>query len=80
MTRQGAQLLPAQPSAHGVLAGPLPGGVLVPAAVGLVDVGDLGHQRVIGVGVCQQGADGQQHLQHRRSENVGTSEASSPHP
>lgn len=45
----------------GVLPGPLPGGGLVAGAVGLVDVRDLRHQRVIGVGVCEHGANGKEH-------------------
>lgn len=44
----------------GVLAGPLAGGRLVSGAVCLVDVCDLGDERVVGVGVRQHGADGQQ--------------------
>jgi hypothetical protein len=45
---------------NGILAGPLAGRGLVSGSVGLVDVGNLGHQRVVGVGVRQHGADGQQ--------------------
>jgi len=45
----------------GVLPGPLPGGGLVAGAVGLVDVCDLGYQRVVGVRVCEHGADGEEH-------------------
>lgn len=44
----------------GVFPSPLPGRSLVSRPVRLVHVGDLGHKRVIGVGVCQHGADGQQ--------------------
>ena len=36
----------------------LSGGSFVASTVGLVDVGDLGHERIVGVGVCQQRADG----------------------
>lgn len=46
---------------NGVLARPLTSGGFVPGTVGLVDVGDLGHQRIIRVGVCEHRADGQQH-------------------
>ena len=47
---------------HGVLSGPLSGSGLVLGLVRLVDVGDLWHQRIIWVGVGQQGTDGQEHL------------------
>jgi hypothetical protein len=50
---------------HGVLAGPLTGGGLVLGLVILVDVSDLGHERIVGVGVGQQGADREQHLRDR---------------
>ena len=36
---------------HSVLARPLPRGRLVPRAVGLVEVRDVGHERVVGVRV-----------------------------
>ena len=45
----------------GVLPGPLPGGGLVAGAVGLVDMCDLGNEGVVGVGVCEHGADGEEH-------------------
>ena len=45
----------------GVLPGPLPGGGLVTRTVGLVDVCDIGYERVVGVGVCEHGADGEEH-------------------
>ena len=45
----------------GVLPGPLPGGGLVASAVGLVDMCDLGDEGVVGVGVCEHGADGEEH-------------------
>ncbi len=41
-------------------------GLLIPLPVGLVDVRDLRHERVVWVGVRQQGADGQQHLRRAR--------------
>ena len=47
---------------HGVLASPLAGRGLILGAVSLVDVSDLGHERVIRVSVSQQGADGEEHL------------------
>jgi len=47
---------------HGVPLGPGPRGVLVFVPVRLVHVRDLGDQRVVGVWIRQQGADGQQHL------------------
>ena len=40
-----------------VLARPLPSRGLVSWAVRLVHMGDLGDKRVVGVGVCQHGAD-----------------------
>lgn len=45
----------------GVLPGPLPGGSLVTGAVGLVDVCNLRNQRVVGVGVCEHRANGEEH-------------------
>lgn len=44
----------------GVLASPLHRSRVVLGTVLLVDVGNLGHQRVVGVGVRQHGADGQE--------------------
>lgn len=41
------------PSLNGVLAGPLSSRGLVSGAVGLVDVGNLGHEGVVGVRVGQ---------------------------
>lgn len=43
-----------------VLASPLTSRRFVPRAVGLVDVGNLGHERVVWVGVCEHGADRKQ--------------------
>lgn len=43
-----------------VFPGPLAGGRLVPRAVGLVDVCNFGHERVVGVGVCEHRADGEE--------------------
>ena len=47
-------------SLHGVLLGPLLGHLHVLSVVALEDARDLGHQRVVGVGVAQERADGQQ--------------------
>jgi len=47
---------------HGVLSRPLSGGGLVLWLVSLVDLGDLWHQRIIWVGIGQQGADREEHL------------------
>lgn len=54
-------------SPHRVLARPLARRLLVPRAVGLVDVRDLGHQRVVRVGVGKQRANGEQHFRQRQS-------------
>jgi hypothetical protein len=51
-------------SLDGVLASPLPGRRLIPGPVGLVDVCNLGYERVVGVGVGQHRADAQQHCAH----------------
>ena len=47
---------------HGVPLRPLSGSGVVLLGVVLVDVGDLGHKRIIGVRVRQQRADGQENL------------------
>lgn len=47
---------------HRVLAGPLARRLLVPRPVGLVDVRDLRHERVVRVRVAQQRADREEHL------------------
>ena len=47
-------------SLDSVLPRPLPSGCLVPSAVGLVDVCNLGHERVVRIGVCKHGADRQE--------------------
>ena len=49
-------------NSHGVLAGPLTGGGLVFRAVALVNVSDVGNERVIGVSISQQGANGEENL------------------
>ena len=38
---------------HGVLPGPLPGALVVLGHVGLVEPGDLRHERVVWVGITQ---------------------------
>lgn len=43
----------------GILASPLPSRRLVAWAIGFVDVGNLGNERIIRVRVRQHGADGQ---------------------
>ena len=52
---------------HGVAAGPLARSIVVTLAVGLVNVGDLGHKRIIGVRVGQQRANGEQDLRDSES-------------
>jgi len=59
-------LLPPSLSPHRILARPLPGGLLVPGPVSLVDVGDLRDERVVRVRVAEQGADGEEHLGERQ--------------
>ena len=49
-----------QRSLDGVLPGPLPGSRLVPGTIGLVDVRDLGDERIVGVGVGEHRADREQ--------------------
>lgn len=48
---------------NGVFACPFPSGGFVTRAVRLVDVSDLGHKRVVRVGVSKHGADGEQHYE-----------------
>ena len=47
---------------HSVLAGPFTSGGLVLGTVRLVLVGDVGHERIVRVGIGQQGADREEHL------------------
>jgi len=47
---------------HGILSSPFSGSSLVFRLVSLVDLSDLWHQRIIWVGVSQQGADGEENL------------------
>jgi len=51
-----------QESLDGVFASPLSSSGFVTSAVGLVYVGDLRDERVVWVGICQHGADGEQNL------------------
>jgi len=46
----------------GVLASPFSSCVLISGTVSLVDMCDLGHQRIVRVGVCQHRADGEQNF------------------
>ena len=46
----------------GVLLGPFAGRGIVLGPVLEVDLGNLGHQRVIGVRICQERRDGKQDL------------------
>lgn len=46
----------------GVLAGVLPSSSLVASEIGLVETGNLRHERVIRIGVCEEGADGEEDL------------------
>ena len=52
---------------HSVLSSPLLGGRLVLNSVSLEDLSDLRHERIIGVGVREQGADGEENLGDRES-------------
>ena len=47
---------------HGVLGGPLLGELVVLGAVGLEEAGDVGDERVVGVGVGEERADGEEDL------------------
>lgn len=49
-------------SAHSVLLGPSASCLLIAGPLGLVEVRDLGDKRVIGVGVGEEGADGEEDL------------------
>ena len=40
--------------------------VSLPPTIRLVDVGNLRHKRIIWIWVCQQGANGQENLQHKK--------------
>ena len=47
---------------HCVPLGPLAGRIVVSSSIRFVEVGNLGHKRIIRVGVGQQGADGEEDL------------------
>ena len=47
---------------HGVFSSPFSSCRLIFYFVGLVDVGNFWHERIIWVGVCQQGGDGEEDL------------------
>ena len=47
---------------HSVLSSPLSGSCIILCFVSLVDVSDLWNQRIIWVGIGQQGADGEENL------------------
>ena len=57
VTRAGESGKPSAHGLNGVLPRPLACRRLVTGAIGLVDVGNFGHQRVVGVRVSQHGAD-----------------------
>jgi len=50
------------PFLHGILLAPFSGSSFISRFIGLVDMGDFGNKWIIGVGVSQQRADGQQNL------------------
>jgi hypothetical protein len=52
-------LIPA-PNLDSILARPLPGSSLVSGSVCLVDMCDLRNERVVGVGICEHRADGEE--------------------
>lgn len=47
---------------HSVLSSPLSSGGLILCLVSLVDMGNLWHQRIIWVGIGQEGRNGEEHL------------------
>jgi hypothetical protein len=53
------------PSSHGILLCPAASSGFILASVGLVHVSNFRDKRIIGVGVRQQGAYGQQHLKYQ---------------
>ena len=54
--------LPLTPRSHCVTLSPLTSRLVMLRLIALIDVGDLWDERVIWVGVGQQGADGEEHL------------------
>eukprot|EP00982_Pelagococcus_subviridis_P009810 30947-Pelagococcus_subviridis.AAC.5 len=53
-------------SSHGVLARPLLRQLLVPPPIGLVDLRDLRHERIVRVRIREQRADGQEDFRDRQ--------------
>lgn len=58
------------PAISSLLRCPFPGRGIVPAAVGAVKLGDLRHEGIIRIRICEQGAD--------RKENLGDSQGWAP--
>ena len=54
-------------NSHSILAGPLSGGCFVLWSISLVDVGDLGNEGIVWVGICQQRTDGEKNLRDCQS-------------
>ena len=52
---------------RGISLGPLTSSCVMLSPVALVQIGNLGHKRIIRVGVGQQRADGQEHLRDSES-------------
>jgi hypothetical protein len=46
---------------NGILPSPLPSRGFIARSVRLVDMCDFGHERIVGIRVCQHGADAQEH-------------------
>ena len=61
---------------HRVLLSPFPRQLIVPVTIGLINSGNLGNERVVGIRVAQQGANRQQDFRNSerwtplRSENI----------
>ena len=55
-------------SLHGVFPGPLPGQLGVLVLVRFENSRDLGDEGIVGVGITQEGADGQQDLKTDQKE------------
>jgi hypothetical protein len=51
---------------HGVLLGPLLGQLVVLVPVCLENPGNFRNKRIVGIGIAEQGADRQQHLNGTR--------------
>ena len=51
-----------QNNSHGVLSTPFSGRCLIFGLVSLIDMGNLWHKRIVGVGICEKRTDGEQHL------------------